>query len=131
MAELLVRVVSKSSADPAQDAKLTKRGDVIVVAPDGWGWSTIELTAPHWRIFKWSSVTESEASALLTPELPVSEVDIDNPLLQRRGFNLNIDAAILPSALKAYIADDSRAQPFFTISAQVTLASIKTKKARR
>jgi hypothetical protein len=131
MAELLVRVFSKSSTDPAQDAKLTKRGDVIVVVPDGWGWSDIECTNPHWRIFKWPSVTESEASALLTPELPISEADVDNPLLQRRGFNLNLDAAILPAALKAYLADDSRVQPFFNVPAQVTLASIKAKKARR
>jgi hypothetical protein len=131
MAELLVRVVSKSSADPAQDAKLTKRGDVIIVVPDGWGWSDIERSDPQWRIFKWPSVSESEASALLTPELPVSEADVDNPLLQRRGFNLNLDAAILPAALKAYLADDTRAQAFFAVPSQVTLASIKQKKARR
>lgn len=132
MAELLVRVVDKSNpTNPALDAKLTKRGDVIAVLPDGWGWSDIERTAPHWRIFKWPSVSESEASALLSPELPISEADTNNPLLQRRGFNLNLDAAIIPAGLKAYIADNSRVQAFFNVPAGVTLASLKQKKARR
>lgn len=131
MAELLVRVSRKIGATPAHDAKLTKRGDVIVVAPDGWGWSDIECTNPEWRIFKWPNISLPEASALLTPELPIAQDDASNPLLQRRGFGLDVDGLLLPPPMKAYIADDSRAAPAYTIPLLVLLTSIKIKKARR
>lgn len=132
MCELLVRVIDKTNpVDVYKDVKLTKRGDVVVVMPDGWGWSSEEKTNPDWRIFKWPSETMTNASALLTPELPTVQTTIEDPMLQRRGFNLNVDYAGLPQALKNYLADDSRTQPFFNVPAQITIASIKRQKARR
>ena len=51
MAEMLVRIADKSSDDPHKNAQLTKRGDVIVIQPDGWNWSAAERTDP-WVIVK-------------------------------------------------------------------------------
>jgi hypothetical protein len=132
MAELLVRVVSKLNPDDVyKDVKLTKRGDVIMVVPDGWGWSIEEKTNPDWRIVKWPSETVVNASTLLTPELPEVETTIPDPMLQRRGFYLNLDKAGLPQALKNFINDNTRAQWFFSIPANITIADLKTKHVHR
>ena len=136
MAELLIRVVSKTNAaDPYRDAKLAKRGDVICVQADGWSWSEMEKTNPDWRILKWPSVSVSEASLLLTPELPtaakVSGDMPDDPMLQLRGFHLDIDAATMPKALRTYLADATRKQPFVIMPSQITVAALKRQKAKR
>lgn len=133
MCELLVRVKDKVSPDPYRDVKLTKRGDVIVVMPDGWAWSSEERTNPDWRIFKWPSESIANASALLSPELPIGQwpENAPDPMLQRRGFCLDVNFATLPQALKNYLADDSRAQAFFNVPAQVTIAALKMKRAKR
>jgi hypothetical protein len=53
MAEVLIRVVDKvNPTDPAKDQLCFKAGDVIHVAPDGWGWGSEEVTNPDWRIVK-------------------------------------------------------------------------------
>lgn len=91
MAELLVRVVDKRNLnDPYKDAQLTKRGDVIVVCPDGWAWSVKEQTNPEWRIVKLPQMTVSEASVYLAPEM---NTDPHNPsrVLQARAFSLDVD----------------------------------------
>lgn len=136
MAELLVRVVSKvNPSDVYKDVKLTKRGDVIVAQPDGWGWSDMEKTNPDWRIFKWPSVTVSEASVFLSPELPIApkaSPDMpDDPMLQRRGFNIDVDLAALPASLRQYLSDMTRAQSSFDVPAQITISMVKRQKERR
>lgn len=90
MCELLIRVADKMNDDPFKDAKCTKRGDVIHVAPDGWPWGNEEKTLPFYRIVRLPGVPLEEAQALLGPEL---DDDPRNPsrVLQRRAFRLDLD----------------------------------------
>lgn len=90
MAEMLVRVVDKVNPDdPRKDARLTKRGDVIVVQPDGWAWTATELAGDPWIVVKVPGVPESDLSAYLMEE----PEDLARPkLLQRRAFKFDIDA---------------------------------------
>lgn len=94
MAELLVRVVDKVNVDDFYlNTKCTKRGDVIVVCPDGWLWGSQELANPEWRIVQVPDLMLEEAEALLAPE---RDVDPRHPsrTLQRRAFALNLDLPI-------------------------------------
>lgn len=45
--ELLVSI-----ADKCDHVGSTKRGDVIEICPDGWGWSDAELNHPDWRVIR-------------------------------------------------------------------------------
>lgn len=120
MSELLLRVTDKINPDFYLNTHCTKRGDVIVVAPDGWSWSALELTLPFWRILKVPALNVSEASAYLAPEL---DTDPNHPsrTLQRRAFKFDIDSTLvtLPAVLVTYLADDTRAQQTFTITNQI------------
>lgn len=100
MAELLVRVIDKINDDPVLNTKCMKRGDVVVVCPDGWGWSKEELTNPFWRIIKMPNLSMEEANRFLAPEL---DTDPNQPskTLQRRAFKLDFN--ILPLTVKADI----------------------------
>lgn len=112
MCEILVRVVSKSNpSDPHRDIRLTKRGDVIVVAPDGWAWSPAEKTNPDWRIVKLPNVGVNVASAY-TSDYPGD--DLTMPYRPRRAKFLDVDLASLPAAFKSYLLDTTRAAPSFS-----------------
>lgn len=71
--ELLVRVVDKPRSGVAElDAKRTSAGDVIAYFPDGHQWGREELSNPDWRIVRVPGLSDIEAEALLTPELPTA-----------------------------------------------------------
>lgn len=125
MAELLVRVVDKTNADPYLDAKCLKRGDVVVVMPDGHGWGKQELINPDWRIVKLPGIPVSQATHFLGPELPEDPL---NPslMLQRRAFKLDVDA--LPDP-KGQMADRKRRNPLHKVNLTVAeLAALKVRK---
>ncbi len=134
MAELLVRVHDKINPDFYLNTKCTKRGDVIDVEADGWPWGSLELSLPFFRIIKMTGFPVATARSWLA-----AEVDVDplNPskTLQRRASFLAIDnpalIAALPPALAAYLADDTRAAPTFTLPLVNALAfqSLVTLKA--
>lgn len=88
MAELLVRVVDKTNDDPYLDVRCTKRGDVIVVKPDGWAWGKQELANPDWRIVKIDASIE-ECLQLLAPELPQSVTP--DRMTRKRAFKIDLD----------------------------------------
>lgn len=47
MAELLIKAVDATHDDPEKDQRgCYKRGDIVVVRPDGWGWGTQEVIPP-------------------------------------------------------------------------------------
>ena len=88
--QLLVRVISKTNPkDPVLDSKLTKAGDVIVFKQDGEEWGVEEVKNPDWRIISVPKMTEEQAIALISPELPPT-LDKTYPLLQRRAMKLDI-----------------------------------------
>lgn len=97
MAELLVRVVDKVGPDVYADAKLTKRGDVIVVCMDGWAWGTEELGNPAFRILRIPGVEPDALSWLLVGE-PESNPQQPSKTLQRRAFKLDLDSAAVTKA---------------------------------
>lgn len=135
MAELLVRVVSKTHADFYVDVKQTKRGDVIVVAEDGHVWGVEELSNPDWRIFKVPHVTVSAASAFLSPE-PATSPDDYGPdgfarALQKRAIYLDLDATTLPETMKVYLADSTRTQATYTIPTSLKPSDIKLTREKR
>lgn len=90
MAELLVRVVDKTNPDPVFDAKLSKRGDVIAVCPDGWKWGVEEIANPDWRIISVPGVDPDDFSGLLAAE-PETNPNEPSRMLQFRAFRLDLD----------------------------------------
>ncbi len=47
MAELLIKAVDATHDDPTKDQRgCYKRGDIVVVRADGWGWGTQEVIPP-------------------------------------------------------------------------------------
>ena len=130
MAEILLRVRDKvNPTDPYKNCKLTKRGDVIHVAPDGWPWGARELDQPFWRIVKFPGVNPQLLEDLLGPEL---DTDPQNPsrMLQRRAFKLDLDALTIPADIRAYLDDDTRKQPTLTITGVKATAFRALKTAR-
>lgn len=95
----LVRVVSRRVADPYQDCKLMKRGDVIAVGPDTWPWSPIERTHIEWRLFTVTGISDAEIQAWTVGEK--SQTLQESRMLRKRAFYLDLDA--LPAASIALI----------------------------
>ena len=112
MAELLLRVVDKVGADLYTDCQLLKRGDVVVIVPDGWHWGTEERTNPEWRILKLPLIDSAQLQQFLAPE-PVTDPARASRTRLRRGWKLDVDAR-LPSRLTQYLADRTRRKPSFT-----------------
>lgn len=90
MAEFIVRTLDRKADDFYQDAKLTKRGDVIAVCPDGWKWSQIELTSPDWVILKVPGMSTDDAAAWLAPEI-AQDPAASTKTLQVRGSKVDLD----------------------------------------
>jgi len=126
MAELLVRVVGDTSANPFVNANAFKRGDVAVAFADGHAWGCEELTDPRWRILRFPGATLDDASVLLSPEKAATRQSdrAPDPMLQIRGFALKLDTG--DAALDAFLADASRRQAVFVMP--VPLASLVVRK---
>ena len=125
MAEFLIRVHDKVNPDSIyRDVRCLKRGDVVSVCPDGWVWSTRELTFPFWRIVKVVGMALDEAEAFLAPELGDLRL---NKMLRRRAFKVDVDRTTLPKRIKDWLADDTRAVPFLEINT-TTVRDLKTLK---
>lgn len=120
MAELLVRVHDKVGADLYRDCQCTKRGDVIVVCPDGHVWGEQEKRQPFWRILRFPRVAVSQASTWLSEE---PDIDPRQPsrTRRRRLFRINLDA--LPVSIQPYLADDRRSAP--SAALQLRLADLE------
>jgi hypothetical protein len=57
--ELLVWLVDKGAAEDCY-----KRGDVIETQPDGWVWSSAELTNPDWLIIVVNSLLDTDRRSM-------------------------------------------------------------------
>lgn len=108
MCELLVRVIDKiNHDDPYLDVQCTKRGDVIVIVPDGHVWGVMEQLDPQYRIVKLPGVPVDDVASLIAPE-PETDPQNPNRMLQRRLFRLDLDNMDAPT--RAYLSEGKRAR---------------------
>lgn len=125
MCEILLRLTDKVNSNPILDSRLTKRGDVIAVQEDGWPWGDGEISSGEYVVIKLPNVTVSQASPFVSPEL---EVDPKNPspVLQRRGFKLNI--ASIPQGVLDKINNRVPGQGVTFNATPAQIAALKVKK---
>lgn len=98
MAELLVRIVDKTNpGDAILDRQLTKRGDVIHVAPDGWVWGDKEIANTEWRIFAMPGVDPATLMDLLEIDYSAPDANGTMTLIRKRRKYLNIDSLSAPT----------------------------------
>ena len=126
MAELLVRVIDKVNEDPEKDVGCLKRGDVVVVCPDGWGWSEKERKNSDWRILR-VPYTVGECQDLLTPQDDgKSEFDpTKSKTLLRRAAKIDLDDNKVPNEIKVSLEDDKR------INAIIDVKTFDIKKVKK
>jgi hypothetical protein len=128
MADLLIRIRDKeSSGDAETDALQFKRGDVVAVWPTPGPWGGAELTNPDWRILSLPNVDVADVGELLRVEADALE-----KTARKRRARFNVDGAGLPAPIRAWLADDTRAQPILTsnISRAAFLAFVEAKAPR-
>ena len=100
MAELLIKAVDATHIDPRKDlAGCYKRGDVVVVKPDGHVWGK-EEGLPKFVIVKIPGVTEAQAQKYLGPEVNALALE---ETLTRRLWRVNVD--MIPNALLKKLRD--------------------------
>lgn len=91
MAEMLVFAVDLvNSDDPRKHAQLLKRGDVVVIVPDGHAWSEEERTHGRWTIVQVPGVPVADLSAYVA--LEPDDADVPHKLPQLRAFRFDLDA---------------------------------------
>jgi len=90
MAELLVRNIDKINPNSAElNMQCFKRGDVIVVQEDGWGWSPAELAGSPWTVIKFPDGSVSAANSYLPPAYAAGP---DDPrIILPRAFYFDLD----------------------------------------
>jgi hypothetical protein len=101
MAEMLIWMQDREGADIYHTTKLAQRGDVIVVQPDGWGWTLAEQTDPF-TVVVVPDATVADLESFLSPEMP--QPGNEDALwwettntLQFRGFKVDVDAYVPPA----------------------------------
>ena len=131
MCELLIRVVDKPShPNPHTEASQLKRGCVVDVFPDNHSYGLQELQNPHWRILKLPKVPVAFGRGFMGPGLSDSPSRLGEPTLGR-AFKLDIDDPRIPTEIREYLEDDSRAQPMHSIDlAKFPLDLISSLKVR-
>lgn len=130
MAQMLLTVVGQYNPDdPYMDARLPKPGDILAIQTDDAEWGQFELTHPEWRIIVLPSHTAESLQYLLEDEKPTSP---GQKMVQYRAFYLNLSAPQLPANLKAYLADNTRAQPKFVVtSGEQAIINVLQQKSQR
>jgi|SRR5215471_529474 len=125
MCEALICVKNRgTSGNIAIDSHAPQQGDVVTVQADGWPWGQCELgltvsgnpngNHAFFRIFKLPNVTVAQAANMMAPE---KDIDPQNPspYLQYRANYF--DKTKIPAGVLAdYLNDDTRAQPFITLT---------------
>jgi hypothetical protein len=122
MAQLLIFARDKVCGDYHLDAQNHKRGDVLLVYPDGQQHSQEVLTHPMFRIIEVPSLSINEAKTLLAPQvLGPNDTFVSEKTRQFRGFKLDLDDPLIPADLRAYVDDDTRKQDIFVIDLRLRL----------
>ena len=93
MAELYIRTVDKVNPESIyKDVKCPKRGDVIVVKPDGWHWTQKEKNSPTEIIVKYPGIDPEDLSGFKVPEAGDPKTQKN---LQRRQFFIDLDISCM------------------------------------
>lgn len=128
MAELLIVVRHHTLENPFDDAGMCKTGDVVEVADDGHKFSALEKTKSEWRILRVQGSAKDEHAALLWSE---GDLDARGQVMSKPGPKLGrastLDLSTADDRLKAYLADDTRAQHAYDISADWLASAIRVK----
>lgn len=113
-AELLLRVVDKTSPDFYANCSLTKRGDVAMVIPYGGAWGSRDRTNPDWRIVQLPQVLYTVAWMTMTPE-PNYDPDHPSRTRQPRYYKVDLDQMFSTPEAQRFLADDTRQEPAITL----------------
>lgn len=86
MAELLIKNISVSYSDPDKDKRgCYKKGDIVVVMPDGHNWGTEELSEKFF-ILKIPGIAVNRIEGYCMPEF-----DEDDQVITRRRHKIPLD----------------------------------------
>jgi hypothetical protein len=96
MAEMLIWMQDRQGIDIYHTAKLSQRGDVVVVKPDGWVWGVDELADPFLLVVV-PDATVADLESFLSHEMPQPGNEEDKwgdttNTLQYRGFKVDVDS---------------------------------------
>lgn len=93
MAEVLIKAISASHSDPVKDLRgCYKRGDIVVIMPDGHSWGAME-GLPNFVVVKIPGVSHTAAQKYLA--------GTEGQL--RRNFHIRVDD--VPNAIRQELRD--------------------------
>lgn len=103
MAELLIKAVDATHADPEKDVRgCYKRGDIVLAMPDGHEWGAKE-GLPTFVIVKVPGLNHTKVQAYLDSAYDYdAELDDAVPVV-RRKFRIRVDE--IPNAIKRELRD--------------------------
>lgn len=129
MAQLVIKTVDRKRGEFYADAQDYRRGDVIAVYPDTYVFEGDVLKLPIFRIVKIPTMTFEEAQQFVAPQVLDANDRASPKTLARRAISFDLDGAFAVPGFKAYIADDGRKEPVFTLD--MPLPAVRTlRKAR-
>lgn len=101
MAEFLIKAVDATQSDPTKDAAgCYKRGDIVVVKPDGWEWGA-EERLPRFVQVKVSGLSVARALKLISPA-----IDGGGLMIRRRLYQVVLSE--LPAGVRTQLATTGR-----------------------
>lgn len=96
MAEILIKAISAVNPDPAKDLRGSyKRGDPVVVMPDGHQWGT-EERLPKFVVVRITGLSVDQARKYVLPDL-----DLSGSIRRKRLYRLLVDD--VPNAIKTQL----------------------------
>lgn len=103
MAELLIKAIDATHSNPDKDAKgCYKRGDIVLIRPNGHTWGSKELKAPadggKFIVLKITDVTPAQVRNWVHNNWQTNVEDSD-PEGRRRRVHINI--ATIPAAVRS------------------------------
>lgn len=91
MAEFLIKAVSATHADAVKDARGSyKRGDVVVVMPDGHPWGSSERL-PKCVVVKIPSLSVAQAQQFVESESVIDVFTAARVITRRRRWRVRVD----------------------------------------
>lgn len=93
MAELLIKAVDATHVDPDKDRRgCYKRGDVVVVQPDGWSWGTLEAL-PRFVLVKVPGATVAQVEQYIQQWTRAFTFTVDSSNLTTDTHTMTITAS--------------------------------------